>query len=270
MTGSGNERVVIKLGGSLITEKSKLCTPRREVIKEIALAINELRSNGISMILVHGAGSFGHLKAKSWSLDKGTNESISGGFGLTSQIDAVNSVRADMEHLNSIIVDELSNLDIPTMVHPPRDWVTGIGHNFTGDLSRFASYDFVHITFGDVVDCNDERLFGILSGDDLIYRIGTEMENVSRIIFAMGDVDGLMTEPPESENSKLIQTWSSKDGINGLHDENVDVTGGIFLKASRAAKAAECGLDVLFIRGTKNRIISASMGKDCISTRIIS
>ena len=78
MTGNENERVVIKLGGGLITEKSKLCTPRKEVIKEIALAINELRSNGISMILVHGAGSFGHLKAKSWSLEKGTNESISG------------------------------------------------------------------------------------------------------------------------------------------------------------------------------------------------
>ena len=55
------ERVVIKLGGGLLPDKSSLCTAKREVIADIAAAIAELGRRGISVIIVHGAGSFGHL-----------------------------------------------------------------------------------------------------------------------------------------------------------------------------------------------------------------
>ena len=57
MDNAGAERVVIKLGGGLLTEKSNLCTAKHEVIADIAAAIAELDRRGISVIIVHGAGS---------------------------------------------------------------------------------------------------------------------------------------------------------------------------------------------------------------------
>ena len=66
-----DELVVLKLGGGLITEKSELCTLKPDVINKLAKLISKLTGSGYRIILVHGAGSFGHLKAKKWHLHEG-------------------------------------------------------------------------------------------------------------------------------------------------------------------------------------------------------
>jgi isopentenyl phosphate kinase len=60
------ERVVIKWGGGLITKKDVLKQPHLEIIGSLADQILECNLLGIDVILVHGAGSFGHLKAKKY------------------------------------------------------------------------------------------------------------------------------------------------------------------------------------------------------------
>ena len=264
-------RIVIKLGGSLITEKSKLCTPRIDVISDVADAISELRARGIVVIIVHGAGSFGHIKAKSWKLDRGRDDSVEGGYGIESQDQAVIAVRRDLDSLNEMLISELNIRGVGAKVHPPRDWATGFGENFEGDISRFdvTIDDDVPITFGDVVPCRKPIDFGILSGDDIIYRIAIGLNDISKMIFAMGDVDGLLSKPPNEDSHELIKTWKTSDVFDGVHNQDFDITGGIFLKVSRAAKAAELGLDVLFIRGTRERIIAAGSGEECVCTKII-
>ena len=52
------------------------------------------------------------------------------------------------------------------------------------------------VTHGDVVDCDEPLMFGILSGDDLVYRLATELSGVKRLIFAMGGVEGVLLSPP--------------------------------------------------------------------------
>ena len=144
---------MIKLGGGLLTDKSSLCTAKREVIADIAAAIAELGRRGISVIIVHGAGSFGHLKAKAWQLHLGRNDDVSGGMELMSQDDAISSVHRDMDELNAILVSELSRQGVAATTHPPREWVVGTGIGFKGDVSRFATTKSGHvpITFGDAV-----------------------------------------------------------------------------------------------------------------------
>ena len=60
------ELIFLKLGGSLITDKSKLHTVRLQVsqrlTKEIAQAVNA--NPDLKVILGHGSGSFGHVPAK--------------------------------------------------------------------------------------------------------------------------------------------------------------------------------------------------------------
>ena len=57
-------RIVIKFGGALITKKDEECVANVEIIRKLCSVVHEITQRGIQVIVVHGAGSFGHLKAK--------------------------------------------------------------------------------------------------------------------------------------------------------------------------------------------------------------
>ena len=63
--------VVIKFGGGLITDKSKMCTPEFVIIDNLVNAVKQCMEFGLKVIVVHGAGSYGHLRAKYWRLNEG-------------------------------------------------------------------------------------------------------------------------------------------------------------------------------------------------------
>ncbi|MEI6291610.1 MAG: hypothetical protein WCP19_14385, partial [Chloroflexota bacterium] len=62
------EIVFLKLGGSLITDKTQPYTPRLEILENISAQIRQaLNENpGISLVIGHGSGSFGHTAAKKY------------------------------------------------------------------------------------------------------------------------------------------------------------------------------------------------------------
>ena len=94
----------------------------------------------------------------------------------TSQDEAVQHVRQDMLTLNAHVRSALEHVGVATSVHPPHEWANGTGEHFAGDLDAFnADEGVVPITFGDVVPVNGELEFGILSGDDLVLRLSTEV-----------------------------------------------------------------------------------------------
>ena len=96
--------VIIKLGGGLITLKDQLCTPQINIIRNLAKSIHHLVKMNKRVIIVHGAGSFGHLKAKSWKLHEGrTDEGLPIEGEFATQIEAINSVRQDMVNLNQLV-----------------------------------------------------------------------------------------------------------------------------------------------------------------------
>ena len=63
--------VVIKFGGGLITNKSTMCTPNYAVIDSLVDVVANCLEDDLRVIVVHGAGSFGHLRAKHWKLNQG-------------------------------------------------------------------------------------------------------------------------------------------------------------------------------------------------------
>jgi len=220
----------------LITDKSAMKTVDHEIVSQLCQMISDLLAQGHTVTIVHGAGSFGHLKAKEWRIAKGADEEI-----LTEQVLAVDSIRQDMRELNSILCESLNESNITTRSLPPSDWAQETGPQFIGDLSPIQQTppEIVAVTFGDVVDCDPPKLFGILSGDDLMVRIGREIPTITHCIFLLGDTEGLLSGPPSDPNAELIQIWTPKQAIIGEHDSSQDVTGGIFLKLSSAAKIAE-------------------------------
>ncbi|MBI4154352.1 hypothetical protein HY501_03370, partial [Candidatus Woesearchaeota archaeon] len=60
------------LGGSVITDKSKPYTARRDIIRNLAKEIKEaLDEKKFPLIVGHGSGSFGHTSAAKYSTHNG-------------------------------------------------------------------------------------------------------------------------------------------------------------------------------------------------------
>ena len=249
--------VVIKFGGGLITYKDQICTANLTVIDSLAKVCSRTKKN---LVIVHGAGSYGHLKAKKYRLSEGRVENLE-------QDLAIKEVRNDMLELNRMVIKSLKSNGVDAKSFPPHQWAKGTGPQFSGNLPL---HDGVTVVYGDVV-FDDTKEFGILSGDDLMLRYSMEIPNVERAIFAVGGVDGILRVPPSKASSEdLISVWHPGMDFEGEHASEIDVTGGIGLKAARGATIAQSGVDVLIVNGEKyDRIFDAIEGKSVIGTRIV-
>ena len=248
--------VVIKWGGGLITHKDQLCTVNQSVIDSLAKVCANSSKN---LVIVHGAGSFGHMKAKKFRLAEGRISDFE-------QDGAIDDVRNDMLELNRIVATALELRGLSVKSFPPHKWASGTGPMFSGEL---PVHEGVTIVYGDVV-ADESKGFGILSGDDLMYRYATELPQVERAIFAIGKVDGILRVPPSKAGPEdLIEVWHPNMEFEGEHASEIDITGGIGLKASRGAMIAAKGVDVILVNGEiPQRVSDAIEGKPVIGTRI--
>lgn len=260
--------VVVKLGGGLITDKAQMTTLRPNVLDRLAGEIATAVNAGVMVLVVHGAGSFGHLRAKAWDLANGRSD-VKGDDGCASQDEAVELVRADMLTLSSHVVSALRDGGIDTSTHPPHQWATGDGPNFSGDLAPLQPGATVPVTWGDVVPMAGPASFGILSGDDVVHRCAVELPNITRVVFAMGGADGVLRRPPhEATDEDLITEWQEDSAFEGHHAAEMDVTGGIGLKVERARSIAQHGIETLFVNGeVDGRLQAALMGQPVRGTR---
>ena len=69
-------RVIIKLGGGLITDKTRYKVVLRDRIDAVSEVISMIIDMGHSVIVIHGAGSFGHIEAKKWDISEGLKSEI--------------------------------------------------------------------------------------------------------------------------------------------------------------------------------------------------
>ena len=260
--------VVIKMGGGLITDKSSHKSVKIDVIDSLAAMASELVGHGHRVVLVHGAGSFGHLTAKKWNLSGGLDSDIAQG-----QRDAVEQVRGDMTELNDHVTNSLNSVGVECVSLPPSKWAIGTGSDFKGNLEPFSNspQEVVMVTFGDVVDTDDSSEFGILSGDDLMARISIEVPNVTHSIFLLGDSPGMLDRPPSKEGANLLEVWSPSVETETYHNAIEDVTGGIELKSRRAAQIALHVPNVWFIDGREPSRVIELLVDDVlpIGTRIL-
>ena len=96
-------RVVIKLGGGLITDKSSMKKFNRKAVDEVVDSLCSVSDLGASIVLVHGAGSYGHLLAKEYE--------IASGLKLDKEVGqwaAVEEIRSDMRELNALIIGRMN------------------------------------------------------------------------------------------------------------------------------------------------------------------
>ncbi len=257
--------MVLKLGGSVITEKEKSMTANPGAIQRLAQEIAD--ANVERLIIVHGGGSFGHPLAKQHKIKEGYKES--------SQIEGFLKTHQAMLELNKSVVNALICHNIPAFpVSPSSCIVTKAGRIriFSDNaLARLLELRFVPVLFGDVA--LDESLgFTILSGDQLVAVLATKF-NADKIILG-ADVDGLCTADPKAEKSaQLIPYVTLKNLKRQLHHVEEakvpDVTGGMLGKMSELIPAINAGITTLIVNAkTKGNLYKALTGKDVNGTLI--
>jgi isopentenyl phosphate kinase len=256
---------VLKLGGSVITNKKKPLTPNLPAIERLTNEIS--RANVSRLVLVHGGGSFGHPVAKQYSIEEGYRD--------RSQIMGFSKTRQAMTTLNKLFVDSLIQHNIPAVaVQPSSCAITKQGRiNLMEErpLRKLLEMGFVPVLYGDAVLDSDTG-FAILSGDQLVSSLATRLE-AERIIIGI-DVDGLYTSDPKTDpKARLIQHITPHELRKMQHKIGearvTDVTGGMLGKAVELMPAVEKGIHVIIVNAMKpSNVYKALKGESVVGTVI--
>ena len=223
----GTVDVIVKLGGAAITVKDgEPDTPNLDALKtccwEIANAVNthgrttsprDYDEQYLKMIIVHGAGSFGHPQAKEYGVANGGD--VDGNARLK---EGIEKTKTSVRKLCKLVCDELSKENeyqwadgtgsiAPERVAPisPYGNFFTVGKKLNRNLSR-RGFDEVRaavmagkvpVLHGDVVR-DSEQGCAILSGDTLVECL-TEEFKPKRVVF-ISDVEGIFTSKPLHKN----------------------------------------------------------------------
>ncbi len=231
--------ILVKLGGSIITNKAIYKEFREETVRKI---VERLPKEDLT--IVHGAGSFGHILVDKYKLTEGDLNKKS----------EFAQVEIDMLELNLKILKILHENGIPGVSIPPH------ANDSIEIFKKYVSSGFIPVTFGDVVVDDKIR---IISGDDLMLKLAEEFHPEKTIFIT--DVDGIFDKNPKEPNAKLIKildrNFNPKTALNVI-----DVTGGISHKIEIMRKIAEVS-EVYVINGNYPERISAVIeGKEFVGT----
>ena len=232
--------LLLKLGGSVITNKEKPLSARTKTIDNI---VSKLKRIDEPIVIVHGGGSYGHY----WSVKFGMHTK-------PAKYDnrGVAIVKKSMVDLNKIILDSFLKNKLNPYCLPPTDFVSGnkpIPKKIK-EIKKIASSGLIPITYGDALWYGKKKSY-ILSGDKIMTMLAKVLR--PRLSIFLLNVDGLFLD------------FKQKKLINDINDEKPsftkisnDVTGGMKRKVDEASKISKMGLKVFFTNGNKpERIINA-------------
>jgi isopentenyl phosphate kinase len=253
--------ILVKLGGSVITDKGRYRTFDQANVKRLAKEI--VRSNS-PVIIVHGAGSFGHVLAKKYHLKDGYRDK--------NQIKGLAQVSLDVRDLNLRIISALQSAGLNSVSIPPSACCLMENGKLTSfDMEivhRYLDLGIVPVIFGDVV-LDMKRGFGICSGDQLMAWLADEFDP-ERIIFCT-DVDGIFSSDPHLNDEAVMIEEVDRSVLSRLprSERCADVTGSIYGKIESILDLAK-GREAMVINGrVRGRLERALKGEAVKGSRVI-
>ncbi|GAB4483519.1 MAG: isopentenyl phosphate kinase [Anaerolineales bacterium] len=265
------ELVFLKLGGSLITDKTRPFTARPETLASLAAQIAAARRArpGLTILLGHGSGSFGHTVAREYATRQGVNDSPrrywQGFSRVWYQASALN--RLLMEALQAAGEDALTFSPVSAVLARQGKI---IGWNLS-PLQRALASGMLPVIHGDVVF--DEVLGGtILSTEDLFAHLAPILRP-QRILLA-GLERGVWADYPA--RTRLVEKITPANyeqiraGVGASH--GADVTGGMDSKVRQmlALTAQIPGLRAQIFSGDEPGLLARALQGEPIGTQIFS
>ncbi len=212
--------ILIKLGGSVLTNKDRKYSFRTNVVKRL---VKEIKKSDVEeYIIVHGGGSFGHPGAKKFALNSSDPEDPAEGMAKV-QLD----MRRMNNHLLELMLDEgIWGISMPGGLFTI--FQDGELHELDQEIvQRYLSLGTVPVAFGDVA-IDKKRGLTICSGDDIMLGLSSLAD---KAIF-VSDVDGIYKDGKlKEEVSEDMLPLESDD----LSEEkgSTDVTGGMNEKVKK-------------------------------------
>ena len=268
------ELVFLKLGGSLITDKTQPYTPLLDVMDDLALQIaTTLQTQpNLRLVIGHGAGSFGHVAASEYKTRAGyprpspftqrqrdpNEENYWEGFA---------EVWYQASSLNRYVMKALHKANVRAIALPPSSSVISSEGKVsvweTTPIRMALSSRIVPVIFGDVV-FDEIRGGTILSTEDLFMHLARAL-SPERILLAGLESAVWQDFPARTKKLEKITPGTFDEISAGIGKaEGADVTGGMESKVRQMIELIENNpeLTIQIFSGTEpGNIVRALTGE---------
>jgi len=205
---------VLKLGGSVITEKDRAETLDGPALDRAADAVADSPTD--DLVVVHGGGSFGHHHAekRGVSTTEGTHDA-----------DGALAIHGAMTTLNRFVVDRLRERDVAALpVHPLSAAARTDAARLTlptDQVETMLGEGFVPVLHGDVI-AHEGKGVTVLSGDEIVTHVGTALD--ANRVGVCSTVPGVL----DGDGEVIPRIDAFEDVADALGEsEATDVSGGM-------------------------------------------
>ncbi len=259
--------ILLKLGGSLITEKDRPRTARGEVIRRLAGEIAAARARMDERLLVgHGSGSFGHVAAKRAGLGEGpmAPEALAG----------VAATRVEAAELHRIVCGALTGAGLAPFSFPPGSFLVACAAVLEGPLPEglplAIAASLLPVVYGDAVldTCwggsiaSTEAVFAFLAA-----RLPEAGYPVRRAIW-LGETDGLLDAA--GRTIPVVDPAKWEEAAAAVWEPvGTDVTGGMRLRLATTAALAQRGIPSLLTNGTVPGLLERALLGEAVPGTVV-
>ncbi|HXO18962.1 MAG TPA: isopentenyl phosphate kinase [Thermoanaerobaculia bacterium] len=264
------EAVLVKLGGSLITEKTRPETPRLEVIRRLASEVARAAGRVPERLIVgHGSGSFGHVAAARYGL--------AAGLRSPDQLPGVAETQQRAADLHRIVAAELRAAGaLPFSLAPSSALVAadGAAASFAEEPLLLAlGRGLLPVLWGDVVldrgqgvaICSTERLFALLAG--LLPARGIAVRRILWLGETAGVYDGSGRTIPRITASDPAAAAAVRAVIGA--PAGTDVTGGMLHRVETALALAAQGITSSILDGREPGLLERALAGEEVPGTVI-
>ncbi|HZM23704.1 MAG TPA: isopentenyl phosphate kinase [Anaerolineales bacterium] len=269
------ELVFLKLGGSLITDKTQPYTPLLDVMEDIAvqIATTVQAQPNMRLVIGHGAGSFGHVPASEYHTRDGlppkstqlahrerdeTEDNYWKGFA---------EVWYQASSLNRFVMKALHKIGVRALALPPSSSVIASDGKIsvweTTPIRMALASGIVPVIFGDTV-FDEVRGGTILSTEDLFMYLARAL-SPERILLAGLESAVWDDFPARTKKIEKITPSTFNEMSAGIgKSEAADVTGGMESKVKQMLELIENNpeLTIQIFSGTgPGNIVRALIGE---------
>jgi isopentenyl phosphate kinase len=247
--------VVIKFGGSLITNKDKPLTARPAAIRTLSKGFAEVQRSmpGTHFLLGNGAGSFAHFSAHQYGLRDGAT--------TVEQLYGMCVTHSSVQELNTLMAKALQHERVPAFSLAPSSFLfcdeKAVISAHLQPVRQLLATGCVPLVYGDTI-LDRTRGTTILATEMIllacIRALRTEYKRIT-VVYMMS-ADGVLDNDgniiPELTPNALITVTSA---------QRHDVTGGISGKVEAARQAAALADEVFIIGGNAQQLHDVLDGK---------
>ncbi len=273
MSSGQGDLVFLKLGGSLITDKTRVEAVQSDVLRRVAREVARARLDAphLRLLLGHGSGSFGHVAARQY----GTRAGVQGDQGWQGFAQVADAAA----RLNRLVATAFLEAGVPAWsVQPSASLLCADGVIAawpSQPIELALARGLAPLIFGDAV--LDSVRGGAIASTEELFAWLTPRLRPARIVLA-GTVDGVYSRDPLLDPA--AEPWPEitpddlprlRANLGGSH--GVDVTGGMLSKVTEMCRlaASQPGLEVRLVSGLRPDAVYQSLNGavDAGGTRIV-